>query len=148
MALNVFMLLCTIATVHTPDLFIILDRDSVLIIITLTLHFPPPCPLAATILLVSMHSTHFIIYLLATFHGTWDLNSLARDWTCAIAVEAQSLNHWTAREASDHLGTSCERNYTVWPFVTGSFHLASWPQTTSMLLHASESCSFYRPNKK
>ena len=31
MALNVFMLLWTITTVHTPDLFIILDGDSVLI---------------------------------------------------------------------------------------------------------------------
>ena len=29
----------------------------------------------------------------------WDLSSLPRDGTHAPAVEVQSLNHWTTREA-------------------------------------------------
>ena len=31
-------------------------------------------------------------------HGMWDLSSLTRDEPAPPAVEAQSLNHWTARE--------------------------------------------------
>lgn len=30
--------------------------------------------------------------------GMWDLSSLTRDRTCAPALEAQSLIHWTLRE--------------------------------------------------
>ena len=30
--------------------------------------------------------------------STWDLSSLTRDWTLAPAMEARSLNNWTARE--------------------------------------------------
>ena len=37
----------------------------------------------------------FIYLFLATLHGMWDLSSQTRDWTC---LEAQSLNHWAARE--------------------------------------------------
>ena len=42
------------------------------------------------------------IYLfLATLCGMWDFSSLTRDRTWGPpAVEAQSLNHWTAREIS------------------------------------------------
>ena len=39
----------------------------------------------------------------ATWHGMWDLSSLARDQTWAPVVEAQSLNHWTSREVSDSI---------------------------------------------
>ena len=35
---------------------------------------------------------------LATPHGIRDLSSPTRDGTCAAAVEAQSPNHWTAKE--------------------------------------------------
>ena len=31
-------------------------------------------------------------------HSMWDFSSLTRDRTCAPAMEAQSFNHWTARE--------------------------------------------------
>ena len=33
-------------------------------------------------------------------HGLWDLSSPTRDQIQPLAVEAQSLNHWTAREFS------------------------------------------------
>ena len=32
---------------------------------------------------------------LANLLGMWDVSFLTRDWTCAPALEAQSLNHWT-----------------------------------------------------
>ena len=35
---------------------------------------------------------------LAMLQGLWDLSSLTRDRTWALAVKAQSPNHWTARE--------------------------------------------------
>ena len=38
------------------------------------------------------------IYVSATLQGVQDLSSLTRDGTCAPAVEAESLNHCTARE--------------------------------------------------
>ena len=37
-------------------------------------------------------------FFLAGPHGTWDLSSPSGDRTKASAWEAQSLNHWTARE--------------------------------------------------
>ena len=37
-------------------------------------------------------------YFLAMLRGMWDLSSPTRDRTCALALEAWSLNHWTARE--------------------------------------------------
>ena len=50
-----------------------------------------------------IHSTDvfFSLFFLAEPHGLWDLSSLIRDQTrapCTLAVEAWSLNHWTARE--------------------------------------------------
>ena len=33
-----------------------------------------------------------------TPHIMWDQNSPTRDWSCTLALEAWSLNHWTARE--------------------------------------------------
>ena len=38
------------------------------------------------------------LFFLAAPHGMWDLSFPTRDWTSAPALEAQSLNHWTARE--------------------------------------------------
>ena len=35
---------------------------------------------------------------LAMLRGLWDLSSLTGDRTWALAVKAQSPNHWTARE--------------------------------------------------
>ena len=35
--------------------------------------------------------------------GLWDLSSPTRDQTQPLAVEAQSFNHWTAREFSKSL---------------------------------------------
>ena len=40
----------------------------------------------------------FFFLFLASLHGIQDLSSLTRDRTHAPAVEAQSVNHWTARE--------------------------------------------------
>ena len=36
-------------------------------------------------------------FFLVVLHSIQDLSSLAKDQTCAPAVETQSLNHWTAR---------------------------------------------------
>ena len=36
--------------------------------------------------------------ILSVLRGMWDLSSLSRYWTWPPALEAQSLNHWTARE--------------------------------------------------
>ena len=41
-----------------------------------------------------------ILFFLDALHGMWGLSSLTRDWTHTPALEAQSLNHWTAREVS------------------------------------------------
>ena len=38
---------------------------------------------------------------MATPHGLWDLTSRTRDQLMAPAGEAQRLNHWTTREASN-----------------------------------------------
>ena len=35
---------------------------------------------------------------LAASHSLWDLSSLTRDRTCALAETALSPNHWAARE--------------------------------------------------
>ena len=40
-------------------------------------------------------------YILSPPCGMWDLSSLTRDQTRPPALEAQSLNHWTAREVSN-----------------------------------------------
>ena len=31
-------------------------------------------------------------------NGLWDLSTLTRDWTWALAVKMLSPNHWTARK--------------------------------------------------
>ena len=41
---------------------------------------------------------YFLFIILAVPRGMRDLSSLTRDPTHAPAVEARSLNHWTARE--------------------------------------------------
>ena len=38
-------------------------------------------------------------FFFAAPHGMWDLRSLTGDRTCTPALEAGSLNYWTAREA-------------------------------------------------
>ena len=43
----------------------------------------------------------FFFFLLAAPHGMWDLSSPTRDQTHAPAMEAQHLNHWTAREVPE-----------------------------------------------
>ena len=40
----------------------------------------------------------FFFFFLAVLHGLRDLSSSTRDGTVPPAVEAQSPNHWTARE--------------------------------------------------
>ena len=42
----------------------------------------------------------FFFLFLAALRGMQDLSSLTRDKPVPPSVEAQSLNHWTAREAS------------------------------------------------
>ena len=37
-------------------------------------------------------------FFLVTPHSLWDLSSLNRDWTRALAVKAPNPNHWSARE--------------------------------------------------
>ena len=39
----------------------------------------------------------FFCFFLVVLHSIQDLSSLAKDQTCAPAVETQSFNHWTAR---------------------------------------------------
>ena len=39
-----------------------------------------------------------LFYVLALPCCTWDVSAPSRDWTCAPAVGAGSLNHWTTRE--------------------------------------------------
>ena len=40
----------------------------------------------------------FVFFFLAVPHGIWDLSSQPEMEPMLPAVEAQSLNHWTARE--------------------------------------------------
>ena len=41
----------------------------------------------------------FLFYVLAFLPwGMWYLSPPVRDWTCTPSLEAQSLNHWSARE--------------------------------------------------
>ena len=48
---------------------------------------------------VWMRLVFVFFFLFACLFGhTWDFSSLTRDQTRAPAVEARSLNHWTARE--------------------------------------------------
>ena len=39
-----------------------------------------------------------LFFFQATSCSLWDVSSLTRDWTCALAVKVQSSNHWTTRE--------------------------------------------------
>ena len=39
-----------------------------------------------------------VYFVLAEPCSLWNLNSLTRDQTQALAMRAPSLNHWTARE--------------------------------------------------
>jgi len=39
-----------------------------------------------------------LFFFLAASRGMWDLSSLTRDRTQALAVKGWSLNHWTARK--------------------------------------------------
>ena len=41
---------------------------------------------------------HHVFGFLTASCCMWDLSSPTRNWTCALAVEARILNHWTARE--------------------------------------------------
>ena len=48
--------------------------------------------------ILSFLFTFFFPSLLAASRGLWDLSSLTRDWTWALAVKALSANHWTAKK--------------------------------------------------
>ena len=43
-------------------------------------------------------NTQFFFFFLAVLHGMWDLSSQPEMESTLPALEAQSLNHWTARE--------------------------------------------------
>ena len=45
-----------------------------------------------------LHLQSLFFFFLAMPPGLWDLSSLTRDRTQGSALEARSLNHWTARE--------------------------------------------------
>ena len=45
---------------------------------------------------------YLFAFLLAVPQGTWGFSSSPRFWTCTLALEAQSLNHYTAREVPIH----------------------------------------------
>ena len=40
----------------------------------------------------------FFFFFLAASHSLWDLSSLTRDQTCALAEKELSPNHWAARK--------------------------------------------------
>ena len=42
-----------------------------------------------------------IFISLAGQHSMWDLSSLTKDRTACPVLEAQSLNHWTARKVPE-----------------------------------------------
>ena len=46
----------------------------------------------------SRGDTVWLFFFLAALNGFWDLSSLTRGWTQALAVKVPSPNHWAARE--------------------------------------------------
>ena len=63
----------------------------------------------------------------------WDLSSLTRDWTRGPAVEAQSLNHWAAREVP-LLYCLVDLHSVIWYKPTFLYHGKRTLTTVSVIL--------------
>ena len=78
--------------------------------------------------------------------GMWDLSSLTRDQTCSSALEAESHNHWTAREVP--LPSSfCVFSSTTASEKLGFLHCSSWLDVPSMSQKRARWRSFHLPVK-
>ena len=62
--------------------------------------------------------TVYLFLFSAPPHGMWDLSSPTRDQPVPPAVEAQSLNHWTARKVP--------KIYLHFPFLKLNIKLLPW----------------------
>ena len=64
-----------------------------------------------------LSNVRFFVCFVAMPHGLWDLSSLSRNWTWAMAVKTQNPNHWSTRQLP---------NVRFYHFSNSNFFLLFW----------------------